>query len=252
MRTRRKEERVLCKSGLILVTKRRSAGKQKGRDVKRRVLEILKSHDLDQVVDELCRLPARQVINSLFSLLCSSDEQIKWRAVTAMGTVVANLADEDIESARVIIRRLMWSLNDESGGIGWGAPEAIGETLACHEGLAREYANILTSYIKEDGNFLEYEPLQRGAMWGIARLAQIRPHLVQDAKHYLIKRLDSSDATIKGLAALTLGLLGDEEALSQLEDLSRDDTEFHLYLDCKMGVRRVSELAEQALATVRK
>ena len=226
--------------------------RQKGRDLKRRVLEILKSENLDQVLDELCRLPARQVVNSLFSSLCSSDEQTKWRAVTAMGTVVANLAHEDIESARVIIRRLMWSLNDESGGIGWGAPEAIGEILACHEQLAREYANILTSYIKEDGNFLEHEPLQKGAMWGVARLAQVRPHLIQDTKSYLIQRLDSSDARVKGLAALTLGLLGAEEVRLQLEGLPRDDTEIHLYLDRKMGVRRVCELVELALATMPK
>jgi hypothetical protein len=185
-------------------------------------------------------------------LLCSSDEQLKWRAVTGMGAVVANLADENIELARVIVRRLMWQLNDESGGIGWGAPEAIGEILASHEGLAKEYANILTSYIKEDGNFLEYEPLQKGAMWGVARLAQVRPHLVQDAKSYLIQRLESSDATVKGLGALTLGLLGAEKARLQLEDLCRDDTEIHLYLDRKMGARRVSELAELALATMRK
>jgi len=234
------------------VVKDINTDRQKGRDLKRRVLEILKSENLDQVLDELCRLPARQVVNSLFSSLCSSDEQIKWRAVTAMGTVVVNLAHEDIESARMIIRRLMWSLNDESGGIGWGAPEAIGEILACHERLAREYANILTSYIKEDGNFLEHEPLQKGAMWGVARLAQVRPHLIQDAKSYLIQRLDSSDARVKALAALTLGLLGAEEVRLQLEGLSRDDTEIHLYLDRKMGIRRVCELAELALATMRK
>jgi len=166
-----------------------------------------------------------------------------------MGAVVTNLADEDIESARVIVRRLMWQLNDESGGIGWGAPEAIGEILACHEGLAGEYANILTSYIREDGNFLEHEPLQRGALWGLARVAQVRPDLVQDAKSYLIHRLGSTDATVRGLAALTLGLLGAEEARLELEDLSADDTEVHLYVDRQIGVRRVSELAEQALAT---
>lgn len=95
-----------------------------------------------------------------------------------MGAFVANLADEDIESARVIVRRLMWQLNDESGGIGWGAPEVMGEILARHEGLAGEYANILTSHIKEDGNSLEHEPLQRDALWGVARLAQVRPDLV--------------------------------------------------------------------------
>jgi hypothetical protein len=46
-----------------------------------------------------------------------------------MGEVMAHLADKDMESARVIMRRLMWSLNDESGGIGWGAPEAMGEIV---------------------------------------------------------------------------------------------------------------------------
>lgn len=229
--------------------KDKNTGKQRGRDVKRKVLEIIKSDDLDQVLGELCRLPSRQVINALFSFLCSTEEEVKWRAVTAMGAVVTNLADEDIESARVIVRRLMWQLNDESGGIGWGAPEAIGEILACHEGLAGEYANILTSYIREDGNFLEHEPLQRGALWGLARVAQVRPDLVQDAKSYLIQRLGSTDATVRGLAALTLGLLGAEEARLELEDLSADDTEVHLYVDRQIGVRRVSELAEQALAT---
>ena len=229
--------------------KDKNTGKQRGRDVKRKVLEIIKSDDLDQVLGELCRLPSRQVINALFSFLCSTEEEVKWRAVTAMGAVVTNLADEDIESARVIVRRLMWQLNDESGGIGWGAPEAIGEILACHEGLAGEYANILTSYIREDGNFLEHEPLQRGALWGLARVAQVRPDLVQDAKSYLIHRLGSTDATVRGLAALTLGLLGAEEARLELEDLSADDTEVHLYVDRQIGVRRVSELAEQALAT---
>lgn len=232
--------------------KDKNTGKRKGRDGKRKVLEILKSDDLDRVLDELARLPARRVINYLFPLLCSGDERIKWRAVTAMGAVVANLADEDIESARVIVRRLMWQLNDESGGIGWGAPEAIGEILACHEGLAGEYANILTSYIKEDGNFLEHEPLQRGALWGVARLAQVRPRLVQDAKSYLVQPLGSTDATVRGLAALALGLLGAEEARLQLEDLCADDSEFRLYLNRKMGVRRVSELAEKALTTGRK
>ena len=55
-----------------------------------------------------------------------------------MGAVVAHLAEKDMESARVVMRRLMCSLNDESGGIGWGAPEAMGEIIASHEGLASE------------------------------------------------------------------------------------------------------------------
>ena len=63
-----------------------------------------------------------------------------------MGQVVSNLADTDMESARVIMRRLIWNLNDESGGIGWGSPEAMGDIMACHERLAGEYHRLLVSY----------------------------------------------------------------------------------------------------------
>jgi len=120
-----------------------------GRALKKRVLELLKSADFEKELESLSRLPARRVINPLFPFLYNLDEQIRWRAVIAMGAVVANLADEDMASARVIMRRLMWNLNDESGGIGWGSPEAMGEILACHEALSEEYNRILISYARE-------------------------------------------------------------------------------------------------------
>ena len=225
--------------------------KQSGRDLKRKVLALLGSDNFDQSLNELCRLPARQVINPLFSLLLSSDEQIRWRAITGMGAVVAKLAEKDMESARVIMRRLMWSLNDESGGIGWGAPEAIGEIIASHEGLAKEYTSILTSYVREDGNFLEYEPLQRGAMWGIGRAAQVRPHMVQDAVTHLLLFLKSPDATVRGLAAWTVGLLGAEAARPQLEALLGDEADVPLYLGGRLMVRCVGDLAKDALAGIK-
>jgi hypothetical protein len=188
------------------------------------------------------------VINPLFSFLLSSDEQTKWRAVTAMGAVVANLAEKDMESARVVMRRLMWNLNDESGGIGWGAPEAMGEIIASHEGLAKEYAHMLISYVRKDGNFLEYEPLQRGAVWAIGRVAQVRPDLVQDALPHLLPYLGSTDASLRGLAAWTLGLLGPETARPHLQPLFADKSEIPLYLNGNLVVRRVSDLAKKALA----
>jgi hypothetical protein len=222
--------------------------KQSGRHLKDNVLALLGSDNFDQSLHELCQLPARQVINPLFSFLLSSDEQTRWRAVTAMGAVVANLAEKDMESARVVVRRLMWSLNDESGGIGWGAPEAMGEIIASHEGLAKEYASVLISYVREDGNFLEYEPLQRGAVWGIGRATQARPHLVQDAGPHLLLFLESPDATVRGLAAWAVGLLGAEAARPQLEALLEDGAEVPLYIDARLVLRRVCDLAKEALA----
>jgi len=218
-----------------------------GRSLKKKVLDLLKSEDLDLAIDQLCQLPSRHVINPLFSFLYNRDEQIKWRTVTAMGAIVGRLADEDMESARVIIRRLMWNLNDESGGIGWGSPEAMGEILACQETLAKEYSQILTSYAREDGNFQEHPLMQRGVLWGIGRLAQANPEMLIDAVPYLIPYLDSSDATVRGLAVRILGLLGIEEVRAKLGQLAEDESALKIYIDRRLIKCKVKELAEEAL-----
>ena len=220
---------------------------QSGRALKRRVYDLLKSTDFDQALEEIQQFPTRRVINPLFSLLYNNNERIKWRAVTAMGAVVTKLADGDMESARVIMRRLMWNLNDESGGIGWGSPEAMGEILACNEILAKEYARILISYAREDGNFQEHELIQRGVLWGIGRLSQVRPDLVKDAAPYLLPYLESPDANVRGLAAWIMGLFGVEEARSGLKSLTEDGAELQMYIDRRLIKRRVKELAKQGL-----
>ncbi|KAF0121288.1 MAG: hypothetical protein FD151_1310 [bacterium] len=217
--------------------------------LKRRILSLVKLPDFDQALDKLSKLPPRRVINSLFASLCTDDEEMKWRVVSAMGFMVSNIVAKDMESARTIMRRLMWSLNDESGGIGWGAPEAMGEIMACNEGLAEEFAHILLSYIREDGNYIDYQPLQRGVVWGIGRLAQVKPEILRekDATRLLCPCLGSSDATVRALAAWAMGLLGVEDGRSQLEALLTDNAEVHLYRDRHLGVRRVSEMAREAL-----
>jgi hypothetical protein len=145
------------------------------------------------------------------------------------------------------MRRLMWQLNDESGGIGWGCPEAMGEILARHERLAKEYAHILISYTRPEGNYLEHEVLQRGLLWGIGRLSQVRPELVKDAAQYIIPYLKSPDANVRGLAALIMGLLEVKEARPSLEQLTDDKAELKTYIDHRFIKNRVKELAEEAL-----
>lgn len=66
----------------------------------------------------------------LISLLGDLDDQVRWRAVKGLGLVTALLYERDPEQARRVLRQLIWNLNEESGGIGWGMPEAFGEILA--------------------------------------------------------------------------------------------------------------------------
>ncbi len=221
---------------------------------KRRISKLLGSSDIKAVIEELRQLPPSGVINPLIGALCSNNEVVRWHAITALGPVVADLAEREMEAARVVMRRFMWSLNDESGGIGWGAPEAMGEIMAGHDGLAQEYGHMLVAYMREEGFFLELELLQRGLMWGLSRLAQAKAPLLRErnAVTYLLPYLESTDAAVRGLAAWSLGLLQAKEAISGLEKLSSDPGQVRHYLNRTFVDETVSGLAEKALANIKK
>jgi HEAT repeat protein len=221
-----------------------------GRGLKYIILEILKKKDFDKGLREISRLPARQAVNPLFSFFYHSDDLIKWRAITAMGVLVSELAETNMESARVIVRRLLWNLNDESGGIGWGSPEALGEIMARHPKLAEEYSDILISYIRKEQNYIEYEALQRGVLWGLGRLAQERPQRLKEVPPLLLPYLESKDATLRGLAAWTTGLLGSDLTIKSLQKLCDDHQVIKLFLDGQLIEKTVGHLAREALARI--
>lgn len=199
--------------------------------LKERVFEILSGNDFTKRLPEIREFPGRQIVNHLFPCLYNTNDLIKWHAVTAMGEVVSSIADADMESARVVIRRLMWNLNDESGGIGWGSPEAMGEIIARNERLGEEYSRILKSYINKDGNYLENEILQQGVIWGIGRIAGVKPHLMEDSLVFLILCLESCNATIRGLAAWAIGVIDSVKARSVLLPLKNDDAIVNIYTE---------------------
>ena len=218
-----------------------------GRQFKKTVQQLLGLDGINRGISELYRFPARQVVNPLFSFLCSLDEKVKWHAVTALGAVVSNLAETDMESARVIMRRFMWQLNDESGGIGWGCPEALGDTMARSNLLAQEYGCILMSYIRPDGNFLEHEILQRGALWGVGRLAHARPELLRECAPLLLPFMQSDDVNLRGLALWAVGPLVDQNSIPLLKALSDDSSRLTLYRNGQITQCSVGQLAREAL-----
>ncbi len=222
------------------------------RNLKKTVLALLPGPDIERILSELAAHPPEALLNALFSGICHADPQTRWHAISAMGATVARLADQDMEAARVVMRRFMWSLNDESGGIGWGAPEAKAECLALHAGLAEEYTKILVSFMREDGFYLELPALQRGLMWGVARVAQVRPDLLRfwHAPGYLLPYLDSEDTMVRALAARALGQLRAIEAGEKIARCLGDRTEFPLYADHSLRTVTADQLVREALAAL--
>ncbi len=215
--------------------------------LKKEVFDLLSREDFKTSLGKIENFPLKQTVGPLFSFFYNKDALVRWRAVTAMGAVVAKMAETDVESARVVMRRLMWNLNDESGGIGWGSPEAMGEILARSPRLANEFRNILVSYIREDGNYLEYEMLQRGAVWGVGRLARARPEIMADCPPHLAPYMFSDDANLRGVAAWAVGPLDIAPVKSRLLELLEDHSNIEIFIDQELVRRKVSRLAAESL-----
>jgi HEAT repeat protein len=221
------------------------------REIKGKISQILRSEEPASVLDGIKKIKPSLAVNNLFSFLYDGNPVVKWNAVMSMGAVVSRLADEDMEAARTIIRRLMWNLNDESGGIGWGSPEAMGEILANNKKLADEYHKILLSYSRRDGNFQENEYMQEGVLWGIGRLASKRPDLVQEpAVPHLMIFLDSRNPVVRGYAARLMGIIGYREARQKLESLLEDITEIPVNMDRRPVTLKVRDMAAEALERI--
>ncbi len=230
------------------------------RKIKKEVLALLEKGDLDRSRSELAKFDEHGLVNPLFSALYRPEELLRWHTISIFGEVLSRLADKDMEAARIIMRRFIWSLNDESGGIGWGAPEAMAEAMFYHDRLCDEYHHMLISYMRpdgplahQDGNFLELPALQRGVLWGICRLAENRAPLLleKEVAPDLFPYLNSPDATVRGLAVKGLGLLGVSDAMADLQLLLDDKQSIRLYHDGDISVCSISELSRSALEHIK-
>lgn len=135
-------------------------------------------------------------------MLFETDPLLRWRTIEAMGYVAAEVGRRDIEAVRRLIRRLLWLMNDESGGICWHAPEAIAEVLFRVPMLIDEFSNILISFLPE-------EPFEVGVRLGIARLAAVARDRFAKAVPLLKLSLQSDDDEIALASSFALRALGE-------------------------------------------
>ncbi|UCD94569.1 MAG: HEAT repeat domain-containing protein, partial [Candidatus Zixiibacteriota bacterium] len=184
----------------------------------------------------------RSAVRTLTSLLFDSEPLISYRAAEAMGWVSALEFRKRPEKVRQLLRRLFWMMNDESGNVGWRAPETIGEVLANNPPLIEEYAAVLGSYLNE-------EPFEKGVRIAIIRAAGVNREAFRNLTGALVKSLDSEDPAIRGLSIMALKATGDAAAKNKIKSLSDDYDSFSLY-DFKAGkfaVMKVSKAAESYL-----
>jgi hypothetical protein len=219
--------------------------------IKEMIRESLAQENYENLIQQ-AQTHGLKIANGLISFLTGTDEKQKWAAVTALGLLTARLYDLDPDRAKQVLRQLIWNLNDESGGIGWGMPEAFAEILADVPQLREEYLPLLVAYISEGPCFIENEHLQKGVVWGLGRLKQISKEKQSMALPFLLKALSSPDVSLRGTAVWALGEIGAQEAVPLLKFLQSENLMVKIFVHSQFEDKPLSEWIRRSLEKLEK
>jgi HEAT repeat protein len=186
-------------------------------------------------------LDGQRITSTLLSLLFTEDEGLRWKVVAALGDVSQELGRKDIDRVRDLIQRLLWSLNDESGSIGWHAPEALGEVISRNTKLIFAFGPVVASQLDIERNFWP------GLLWAIGRIARERPEPLAFIMPRVIELLSDPEPRVRGMAAWALGQAGYSEAAEPLKGLVGDGGGCEVFEEGRLRGTSVGELASEAL-----
>jgi len=213
--------------------------------IKTRLRDLLAEGDF-QLITEIAA-GKRRALPVLVALTFDRDPQIAWRAVEALGTAAARVAENDTDYVREQLRRLYWLISEESGGICWHAPEAMAEIVRGRPELFADYIPIVVflilSMAEED-----LDHFKVGTLWAIGRLGSLAADHFGEVRGAVTAALDDPDPQVRGTAAWCLGRLGQSATLAGRSDLLSDQAPVTLYENQSLQQTSVGELVRRILS----
>lgn len=205
---------------------------------KSRIKRLVEERSFDEIGG--LALQDRRVISTLISLTYDKESVTTWRAIEALGIAARVIAKEDVLAVRDTIRRLLWMMTDESGGIGWSAPEMLGEIIRTDPEEFSDIIPILWSYREE-------EIFREGAVCGMSRVAEVRPDLAGFVGEDLPALLQDGSPLVRGYAARLAGFLGPGPFREEVAALRADGDLIPVYRDGELVTMSIGDVAREAL-----
>ena len=209
--------------------------------MKEELLRCLQEGDFKSILQHSAT--HKRILSQLTALTYHPEALLAWRAVHAIGLSAGRISEFDPEYVRNHLRRLFWLLSDESGGIGWRAPEAIGEILACCPGKFDEFISPLFHLLDMEA---EAPPRFRaGVLWAIGRVSPAKPEAVQPVQHLIIDCLGDANSQIRGLALWCLSQIKVPVSALEIARLKSDRSQISLFLDGQLVDLTVGEITSR-------
>lgn len=204
---------------------------------------LLIERDFETLID-LCereRHAWQEVRYSLYSL----DERVRWSAVEAAAKLMELWWKSGRqEKVRQYVRTLFWSMNDESGGIGWSSPQAVAEIIATIPEMVEPYGSMMIAHT------IDEPPLVKGCLWGIGRMGRLIADSVAFFQGQILSTFQIDDAQTLGLASWAMGESGFSPAKFNLERISSRIEPVTIYIKGDFTVRTLHDWAGEALMKI--
>lgn len=195
----------------------------------------------------LCELERSKggVFRYLRTLALDRDEPIYWKAVEAAGHVSGCLGKDLPEEVRNVVRRLLWSLSDESGDMAWGAIEMLAEIYLANPDTCRDIPPILIH--------MDELIFRKSAVWAAGRIACGKhPESVREVTEELVAETGNADPEIRAYAAWALGCIGGPSAREAVTGLLSDSSgPVKFYSEGELKFMSVGEAAAASLSMLK-
>ncbi|MBI5869853.1 MAG: hypothetical protein HZB44_02680 [Actinobacteria bacterium] len=184
----------------------------------------------------------KRTFSKLVALAYNKDDLLCWRAIEAMGVAARAVAVENREAVRNVVQRILWSAREESGGMGWSAPELLAEIAIAAPRYFPDIPPIIVSLHSED----EEKVFLKGVLRAVGRMGEAGITDIADCDELIRKSLEHDDPAVRGLAvwaARRAGVNADET----IGGMTGDEGELRLYENGELVQTTVGALAREAL-----
>ncbi len=220
------------------------------RHLKEKLVKSLEENDLDAVLvsaDE-----DKQVLSALVRLAYDKETLVGRRAIEAIGVIARDRIGTDYPVFREMVRKQLWSLSDESGGIGWSAPEIIGEIVSADTARFKDIIPLIAEVYS-----IEEKVFRPGVLCALYRIAQADAAAVKPYLPLAIRGLTDGDPQVRIYSLLLLDALKDVESRAEIEtvrmqvqNILKDRAEVWLYMLGAFRNVMIGECAQEVMTNM--
>ncbi len=216
-------------------------------EMKQTLLVALEANDFETI--RTLALQSRKVLSVLVRLAYDKTSLTGWRAIKAIGHVASLYVRNNYDFLRDTIRKLLWSLSDESGGIGWSAPEILGEIVSADPKKLADIIPLIAEVYS-----VEEKVFRPGVLYALKRIGETCPESIEPFQEIVLSGLSEQDPLARVYALELLIMLRNkldsavlDKARQQVASLGQDRTEAWIYKGDRFVGLEVWELASDVI-----